>query len=149
MNTLAVGNYYAGFEWGYNPAFWQGLSEASRNVLFDQMAYYLAQHRVEFDKDVEKAVSAAKEGGMKIFEPDQALTEAVAEFVTADEAVLIENAKSRGIENPEALLADYKRIVDRLAALLADVDHGDTGALTALAKAEIYDKLDRANYGMN
>jgi len=35
-------------------------SEASRNVLFDQMAYYLAQHRVEFDKDVEKAVSAPK-----------------------------------------------------------------------------------------
>ncbi|WP_254693868.1 MULTISPECIES: C4-dicarboxylate TRAP transporter substrate-binding protein [unclassified Sulfitobacter] len=149
MNTLAVGNYYAGFEWGYNPAFWQGLSEESRDVLFDQMAYYLAQHRVEFDKDVDKAVSAAKEGGMKIFEPDQALTEALAEFVTADEAVLIENAKSRGIENPEALLADYKRIVDRWAALLADVDHGDTYALAALAKAEIYDKLDRANYGMN
>ena len=113
------------------------------------MAYYLAQHRVEFDTDVEKAVSAAKEGGMKIFEPDQALTEALAESVTADEAVLIENAKSRGIENPEALLADYKRIVDRWAALLADVDHSDTYALAALAKAEIYDKLDRANYGMN
>ena len=124
-------------------------SEASRHVLFDQLASYLAQHRVEFDKDVEKAVSAAKEGGMEIFEPNQALTEALAEFVTADEAVLIENAKSRGIENPEALLADYKRIVDRWAALLADVDHGDTDALTALAKAEIYDKLDRANYGMN
>ncbi|MCP3883153.1 MAG: C4-dicarboxylate ABC transporter substrate-binding protein, partial [Sulfitobacter sp.] len=73
----------------------------------------------------------------------------LAESVTADEAVLIENAKSRGIENPEALLADYKRIVDRWAALLADVDHGDTYALAALAKAEIYDKLDRANYGMN
>ncbi|BDY17102.1 hypothetical protein Sulfitobl28_30720 (plasmid) [Sulfitobacter pontiacus] len=86
---------------------------------------------------------------MKIFEPDQALTEALAESVTADEAVLIENAKSRGIENPEALLADYKRIVDRWAALLADVDHGDTDASAALAKAEICDKLDRANYGMN
>ena len=86
---------------------------------------------------------------MKIFEPDQALTEALAEFVTAYEAVLIENAKSRGIENPEALLAEYKRIVDRWAELLADVDHGDTDALAALAKAEIYDKLDRANYGMN
>ena len=66
-----------------------------------------------------------------------------------DEAVLMENAKSRGIENPEALLEDYNRMVDRWAELLADVDHTDTDALAALAKSEIYDKLDRANYGMN
>ena len=85
---------------------------------------------------------------MEVFEPDQALTDALAEFVIADEAVLIENAKGRGIENPEALLEDYKRIVDRWADLLADVEHSETDALAALAKAEIYDKLDRANYGM-
>jgi len=148
MNTLAVGNYYAGFEWGYNPVFWQGLSEQERGALFDQMAYYLAQHRVEFDKDVEKAVSSAKSNGMEVFEPDQPLTDALAEFVQADEEVLIENAQGRGVENPEALLEDYKRIVDRWAELLSEVDHSDTDALAALAKSEIYDKLDRASYGM-
>ena len=149
MNTLAVGNYYAGFEWGYNPAFWQGLSEETRGVLFNQMAYYLAQHRVEFDSDVEQAVSAAKAGGLEIIEPDQGLTDALAEFVQADEAVLLENARSRGVENPEALLEDFKRIVDRWADLLADVDRTDVDALAALARSEIYDRIDRATYGMN
>ncbi|WCE68561.1 hypothetical protein PL335_17085 (plasmid) [Sulfitobacter faviae] len=51
--------------------------------------------------------------------------------------------------HPALLLEDYKRIVDRWAELLADVDHTNTDALAALAKSEIYDKLDRANYGMN
>lgn len=149
MNTLAVGNYYSGFEWGYNKSFWQGLSPEHRAILFDQMAYYLGQHRVEFDKDVDKAVSAATEGGMEIFNPDQALTDALAEFVEADEAVLIENATDRGVENPEELLAEYKRIVDRWAALLAEVDHTDVDALAELARTEIYDQLDPATYGVD
>ncbi|MCA1777257.1 MAG: C4-dicarboxylate TRAP transporter substrate-binding protein [Loktanella sp.] len=149
MNTLAVGNYYSGFEWGYNRAFWQDLPPEQRAVLFDQMAYYLGQHRVEFDKDVDKAVSAAIDGGMQVFEPDQALTEALANFVQADEAVLIENAKSRGVGNPEELLADYKRMVDRWDALLAEVDHSDAEALAELARTEIYDKLDPEAYGVD
>lgn len=148
MNTLAVGNYYAGFEWGYNKAFWQGLSPEHRAVLFDQMAYYLAQHRVEFDADVEKAVSSAIENGMKVFEPDQKLRDELAAFVKADEAVLMENARERGVENPEEILADYKRIVDRWAELLADIDHTDVDALAELARTEIYDNLDPAAYGV-
>lgn len=147
MNTLAIGSYYAGFEWGYNKAFWQGLSPENRSVLFDQMAYYLAQHRVEFDADVEKAVATAKNKGMTVLEPDEKLRQALADFVAADEAVLIETAKSRGVENPEAIIEDYKRIVDRWDALLADVDRSDVEALAALAHAEIYDKLDPATYG--
>lgn len=149
MNTLAVGNYYAGFEWGYNKAFWQGLPPEHRAVLFDQMAYYLGQHRVEFEKDVEKAVSAAIEDGLKVFKPDQALTEAMAEFVKADEAVLIENARNRGVENPEEILTDYKRIVDRWDALLANVDRTDVDALAGLARTEIYDKLNTGTYGVD
>ncbi|SEL59878.1 TRAP-type C4-dicarboxylate transport system, substrate-binding protein [Roseivivax marinus] len=147
MNTLAVGNYYSGFEWGYNRGFWQGLTPEVRSVLFDQMAYYLAEHRVEFDADVEKAVSSATENGMEVFEPDQALRDALAEFVKADEAVLLENARERGLENPEEILADYKRIVNRWADLLSEVDHTDVEALAELARTEIYDNLDPASYG--
>ncbi|MFA8385377.1 MAG: C4-dicarboxylate TRAP transporter substrate-binding protein [Pelagibaca sp.] len=149
MNTLAVGNYYSGFEWGYNKAFWEGLTPETRAVLFDQMAYYLGQHRVEFDKDVEQAVSSAVENGMQVSEPDQELVNALAEFVKADEAVLIENAKSRGVENPEEILAEYKRIVDRWDALLAEVDYTDVEALAELARTEIYDNLDPETYGVD
>ncbi|SFP78285.1 C4-dicarboxylate TRAP transporter substrate-binding protein [Tranquillimonas alkanivorans] len=147
MNTLAIGNYYAGFEWGYNRAFWQSLSPENREVLFDQMAYYLAQHRVEFDADVEKAVTAAKSNGMQVYKPDQALKDALADFVEADEAVLIENAEKRGVENAEAVLEDYKKLVDRWDVLLAEVDRTDVDALAELARVEIYDQLDPASYG--
>jgi TRAP-type C4-dicarboxylate transport system substrate-binding protein len=149
LTTLAIGNYYAGFEWGYNKAFWQGLSPENRAVLFDQMAYYLAEHRVEFNSDVEAAVSAAAANGMEIYEPDPALVARLAEFVEADEAVLIENAEGRGVENAGEILEEFKSLVDRWDALLADVDRTDVEALAELARTEIYDRLDPATYGVD
>lgn len=149
MNTLEIGNYYAGFEWGYNNAFWQGLTSTQRRVLFDEMAYELAQHRVAFDSDVATAVASATEGGMSVVDPDPALQNALAEFVVADEAALIENANGRGVENPDQILTEFKAIVDRWEALLDGVDRTDTEALAALARAEIYDKLDADTYGVD
>lgn len=148
MNTLAIGNYYAGFEWGYNKAFWRGLSEDNKRVLFDEMAYELAQHRLAFDADVNKAVDAAKSNGMQVYSPDEALVSSLNRFVAEDEKVLIENAKKRGVENPEEILAQFKSIVDRWDALLNSVDRKDVDALAALAKTEIYDRLDLSTYGM-
>lgn len=148
MNTLAIGNYYAGFEWGYNVTFWQSISPENRRVLFNEMAYYLAEHRIAFDKDVEKAVNSAKENGMAVAEPDQALKDALAEFVVADEATLIANAKDRGVKDPEAILTEFKALVDKWDGLLAKVDTTDVDALAALARSEIYDKLDETTYGV-
>ncbi|GAB2209250.1 C4-dicarboxylate ABC transporter substrate-binding protein (plasmid) [Roseibium aggregatum] len=147
MNTLTVGNYYAGFEWAYNADFWKSISPENRKVLFDQMAYYLAEHRIEFDADVEKAVSAAKEKGMVVYEPDQALQDALAEFVKKDEATLIATAEDRGVENPAAILADFKQTIDRWDALLEGIDRQNVDVLAELARTEIYDKLDPATYG--
>ncbi|MBB5724046.1 TRAP-type C4-dicarboxylate transport system substrate-binding protein [Loktanella ponticola] len=149
MNTLAIGNYYAGFEWGYNVGFWQGLTAEHRRVLFDEMAHELAQHRVAFDADVATAVASAKDAGMTVLEPDTALQQALADFVIADEAVLIENATSRGVESPDQVLTAFKAVIDRWDALLKDVDRTDTEALAALARSEIYDRLDASTYGVN
>ena len=149
MNTLAIGNYYAGFEWGYNAGFWQGLTAEQRRVLFDEMAYELSQHRVAFDADVATAVASAKEAGMTVLDPDAALRQALADFVVADETALIENATSRGVENPDQVLTAFKAVIDRWEALLKDVDRSDTEALAALARSEIYDRLDADTYGVN
>ena len=149
MNTLAIGNYYAGFEWGYNVPFWQSISPENRRVLFNQMAYYLAEHRIEFDKDVEQAVQSAKDAGMTVVDPDETLTTALAEFVAADEATLIATAKERGVADPEAILASFKALIDNWDGLLAEVDTTDVEALATLARTEIYDKIDETTYGVN
>lgn len=149
MNTLAIGNYYAGFEWGYNVPFWQSISPENRRVLFNQMAYFLGEHRVEFDNDVEKAVQSAKDAGMTVVDPDDTLKNALAEFVVADEATLISNAKERGVEDPEAILASFKSLVDKWDRLLAEVDTTDVDVLSELARTEIYDKIDETTYGLN
>jgi TRAP-type C4-dicarboxylate transport system substrate-binding protein len=148
MNTLAIGNYYAGFLWGYNVPFWQSITPENRRVLFNNMAFYLAEHRVEFDNDVEVAVESAKSNGMTVVEPDSTLTNALAEFVVADEAILISNARERGVDNPEAILTSFKSIIDKWDVLLADVDRNDVDALAQLARFEIYDLLDETTYGV-
>ncbi|WP_240794062.1 C4-dicarboxylate TRAP transporter substrate-binding protein [Pseudorhodobacter turbinis] len=149
LNTLAIGNYYAGFEWGYNVPFWQSISAENRRVLFNQMAYYLGQHRIEFDKDVEKAVTSAQNAGMTVTEADATLKNALAEFVVADEAVLIKTAKERGVKDPETILTSFKATIDKWDALLANVDRHDPDALAQLARAEIYDLLDEKTYGVD
>ncbi len=149
MNTLPIGNYYAGFEWGYNVPFWQSITPENRRVLFNQMAYYLGEHRIEFDKDVEKAVQSAKDGGMTVVDPDDTLKNALAEFVAADEATLVANAKERGVEDPEVILTSFKALIDKWDALLAQVDTADVEALAELARTEIYDKIDETTYGVN
>jgi TRAP-type C4-dicarboxylate transport system substrate-binding protein len=148
MNTLAIGNFYAGFEWGYNVPFWQSISPENRRVLFNEMAYFLGEHRVEFDKDVEKAVQSAKDGGMTVVDPDDTLKNALAEFVIADEATLISTAKERGVADPEAILISFKGLVDKWDGLLADVDTTDVEALARLAREKIYDRLDENTYGV-
>ncbi|MEO4044656.1 C4-dicarboxylate TRAP transporter substrate-binding protein [Hoeflea sp. CAU 1731] len=149
MNTLAIGNYYAGFLWGYNKSFWQELTPELRSILFDQMAYFLAKGRVEFSADVDKAIENAKAEGMAVYEPDDALKAALDEFVASDEAALIAAAEERGVENPQEILAEFKAVVDRWDALLEGVDRTDVDALAALARTEIYDKLDPATYGVD
>lgn len=149
MNTLEIGNYYAGFEWGYNKGFWQNLTADQRRVLFDEMAYELAASRVAFDSDVAVAVASATDAGMSIFEPDAALQQALSDFVVADEINLIANATKRGVENPDQVLTEFKAVIDRWDALLKDIDRTDIDTLATLARTEIYDRLDAENYGVN
>ncbi len=150
INTLPVGNYYAGMLWGYNPAFWQGLSTEERSALFDQMAYYLVKGTMDNVSDAQGAIAAAVEkGSLKEVQPDDALKNAVSEFAAADEAAVIAEAEGRGVENAAEILQQYKAIVDRWTALLEGVDHSDIDAMAELARKEIYGKLDPAAYGTN
>ncbi len=62
---------------------------------------------------------------------------------------MIANAKERGVTDPEAIIASFKALVDKWDVLLAKVDTKDVEALAALARSEIYDKIDEATYGVN
>ncbi|WP_157962038.1 C4-dicarboxylate TRAP transporter substrate-binding protein [Acuticoccus kandeliae] len=150
LNTLSVGNYYAGFLWGYNPAFWAGLTADERSALFDQMAYYVVKGSMDNVSDADGAIADAVQAGkLTTVEPDDALKSALADFAAADEAAVIAEAKGRGVDNAEQILADYKALVDKWAGLLEGVDRSDIEAMSELARTEIYGKLDPSTYGVN
>jgi len=150
INTLSVGNYYAGFLWGYSPAFWAGLTAEERSALFDQMAYYLVKGTMDNVSDADGAIAEAVEAGkLTTVEPDDALQSALADFAAADEAAVIAEAEGRGVENAEEILADYKALVDKWAGLLEGVDRSDIEAMADLARTEIYGKLDASTYGVD
>ena len=54
--------------------------------------------------------------------------------------VEINSAEADGIEDPQALAARYKELVDKWVAIEAEVA-GDKDAFTARVKSDIYDKL--------
>ena len=53
-----------------------------------------------------------------------------------------------GVEDGEALIADFVSYMDKWADLIASVDRTDENALAALAMQEIYDEIDPATYGV-
>jgi len=149
MNTLAIGNYFSGFLWGYNTTFWQNLTDEQRSVLLQQMAHSLVEGQVAYSAAAQSAIDDARESGMAISEPDEALKAALARFAEADQATLLDTARDRGVDNPEEILEEFKDIIDRWDDLLNGVDRTNVEAIVEIAKAQLYNKIDSSTYGID
>lgn len=143
------GVYYSGAMYGYNPGFWAGLKPEQRSTLFDGMATHIVRTTMGYAAEHEEALAFAREQGVEVVAPDESLRAATEEFIKADRAKLIEDARSAGIEGAAAIVEDYSRLVDKWETLLSGIDRDDQEAVAALLKQEVYDKLDAAGYGLD
>lgn len=145
-----AGVYYSGAMYGYNPRFWAGLSSEQREVLFDAMAEHIVHTTLGYQQMHNETLTWAEEQGLEVIEPAADLTEKTAEFVRQDRSSLIERTDDEGVvSNPQEVVDDYLRLVEKWEGLLADVDRSDRDAVASLVKDEIYGKIDAASYGVN
>lgn len=147
--TMApLGMYWSGPMWGYNTAFWQGLTAAQRGTFFATQAQALAELYVGYNAAVDEALAEAKDHGVSVYEPSQDILDSIQAFARDNLANVYETARDKhGLADPEALLGRFDDRVQKWAKLFAEVDRKDADAIAAIIKRELYDRLDPATYG--
>lgn len=149
--TMAsLGMYWSGPMWGYNADFWKGLSGEQRKLLFDSHAVALAKLYVGYQAAIDEALTEAKDHGVTVYEPGQDILDSIDAFAKDNLGNVYETAREKhGIADPEALLGRFDERMSKWSALFAEVDRNDADAIAAIIKAELYDKIDPATYGVN
>ncbi len=148
VTPIELGTYYAGALYAVNPAFWKKLPAAQRKMLFDEMAAYNIRTLVSYVKMAGDVLQEAKGKGVTVHAPADDLKAAVKRFGAEEAGNIAKLGKEKyGLAKPEALMAQYQKVIDKWSGLLKNVNRNDEAALTALMRREIFDKLDLNTYG--
>lgn len=126
---------------------WKGLTDAERRTFFDAGAYAMAATTQKYVQDGIDALEEAKAKGIAIHEASAGLVEQAKAFVEQDLATIESAAAERGVANAGEKIARFRELVSKWEGLTADLGL-DVDKLTAVYKAEIFDKLDPAGYSM-
>ncbi|NDW02016.1 C4-dicarboxylate TRAP transporter substrate-binding protein [Salipiger sp. PrR002] len=147
---LPTGMYWSGPMWGYNADFWASLTDDNRSVLMTATARAMVRLAIGYDAAARDALEASAEKGNNIYEPEADLMESVEAFRAKALEGIYETAEQKyGITDAQALIDDFRAVVEKWEGLLEGVDRSDEDALTALVESEIYDTLEPASYGIN
>lgn len=148
--TMApLGLYWSGPMWGFNQKFWSGLTTAQRGIFFKANALAMADLYVGYAASVGTALSEAADHGVTVFEPSSDMLASIKDFATANLTEIYKKAHDKyGLENPEEILGEFDKTVQKWDALFANVDRSNPAAIEAIITANIFDKLDPATYGV-
>lgn len=147
--TMApLGIYWAGPMWGYNQDFWNSLSAENRRTLFDASALAMAKLYIGYNASIQTALAEAKEHGVSIYQPDQAMIGSIEKFATDNISSVYQTATDKyGVKNPEDLIGRFQKAMEKWEKLFADVNRDDANAIAAVIKKELFDKIDAKSYG--
>ncbi len=149
VTRLPLGTYN-GNQYNFNSDVWRSFSTAERRLMLDMFAEGAALTTVEFQTFNDEVLdSKAAADGIQVLEPSPELVALTQEFIAVDMANFNQMAKDNyGIQDAPARVARFQGLIDKWRGLLATIDATDVDAVTALYKAEIWDKIDAATHGM-
>jgi len=141
---------------GYNSAHnamnadtWKSLTDEQRRVILDATAIGMVKAHVGYEKEVAEAEQAGKDAGMTFIETMDAEIQAFYDdWNTKNIQVVVDAAKERGMEDPQAVLDSMQSYIDKWNGLIAGVSRDDEATLTAIVKENLFDKVDESTYGM-
>ncbi len=148
-SLASLGLYFHGWQYAANRDWWQGLSPEHRRVFFDAIAESIPETMNGYLSLTEEALAEAPEHGVEIIEPDPEVQQSIEDFATSTgrETAIEVGREKFGMEDPEGLVDRFQATYQKWVDLLAEVDTEDAAAVAALAKREIFDKLDATSYG--
>lgn len=149
-SMVELGIYYAGYEYGINKDFWGSLTPDQRRVMFDSFSLAIARTMIGYTAAGVAVEAEAEAKGVTLHQPAEDLAKSISDYknIARETAITIGKEKF-SVEDPEDLIARFEASIAKWEGLLEGVDRSDEVALAALIKAEIYDKIDVASYGVN
>lgn len=126
---------------------WKDLSEEQRTVMLRAASVFSAGVPWIYHQHEDRILSEAEERGVKIHHADAALIEKNRAFIEQDMQHIAEDYKARyGVENGEALIKEFRALLEKWTGLVQDVDSEE--ALADLYWQEIFSKVDVSQHGL-
>lgn len=149
VTRLPLGTYN-GNEYNFNSDTWRDLTTEQRRHVLDLFAEAAALTTVQFQTFNDEVLdSKAATDGIEVLDPSPEMVKLTDEFIAHDMANFDQMAKDNyGIQDAPARVERFQGLIDKWRDLLSTIDATDVAAVTALYKAEIWDKVDAETYGM-
>jgi len=125
----------------FDLATWQGWSDEIKESFRRNVPTYLANTTLSYLAVDEAAVDAAVAAGMVEVDLGEDMEALRDSLVEAERSRILADARTRGIADPEGLLATYEATYAKWVDLAAEID-GDAARFAEVLYEEIYSKLE-------
>lgn len=149
LTKLPLGTYHTGAIFALSPKFWKSLSAEEREKFAKNLPEAVAQTEVYYETDDLDVLKEAANLGLTIHEPSPEFLQDLIDFRTADLEEIARIAReSRGIEDPEPLIATYRELIEKWHGLVESLHpiRDNPQPYADLLRQEIYSKIDLATY---
>lgn len=147
---MSLGPAYTASHVTYNLEFWRSLTDEQRRMLFDVNASAMARTLIMYHDEAQAALEEARERGVEIVEPDEALKTAYNDWVDDGIGGLVELSEDRyQIAGAQDYFDKGQQYIDKWKGLMDDVNRGNVDAVAEVIKVNLFDKIDVSTYGMN
>ncbi|MCW5747834.1 MAG: C4-dicarboxylate TRAP transporter substrate-binding protein [Alphaproteobacteria bacterium] len=125
---------------------WKKLSAKERKAMTDGLAHATRMIAEAYENDDEAVVKEGKNKGVQMVDGSDALEAAIAAFREKDIKRVIDTARSRNVEKPEAIVELFKKNVERWTKLVGEIGTGTWNKAQwdkyeALLQSEIFGKV--------
>ena len=145
LTTLPLGTYHSGAIFALSPKFWASLSAEQREQFAKNLPEALAQSEVNYETDDLNVLAEAADLGLTIHEPSPEFLQDLVDFRTTDLSEIARiSREERGIEDPEALIATYRELIEKWHGLVKPLNpiRDNPQPYADLLRQEIYSKID-------
>ncbi|AJE46805.1 C4-dicarboxylate TRAP transporter substrate-binding protein [Celeribacter indicus] len=137
VTTVPLG-VVTGAIWAFNKDSWEGLSEAHKALLKEEMAVGIVRTHMEFDRNARDAFAEAETRGVRMHEAGPELARQVEDYKTQYLETLV--ADANGIEG-QAILDEFAVLQQTWAERLEGIDRTDEEALLAVVREHLMSKF--------
>jgi len=148
--TLGIpGGVFSGGSLSVSTSVWKSLETGHRTDLLQAASHLMADMTWRYQTYGDRDLEEAREAGVTLHEPTEALVEASREFVEEDIKHIADNYTTEyGIENAEAKIETLRPIVEKWLDLIDSADLENSEDLAQIYWDEILSKVDVKQYGI-